>query len=68
MEITAPSFTIGKTLAQLRLPNRFGISIIAIKKGPDDINIAPSADDSLMEGDILVVVGQNKQLRRLEDH
>ena len=68
MELTAPAFMIGKTLAQLRLPNRFGISIIAIKKGPEDINIAPSADDALEEGDILVVVGTNKQLRRLEDH
>jgi len=68
MEITAPEFTVGKTLAQLRLPNRFGISIIAIKKGLDDINIAPTADDELNAGDILVVVGKNRQLQRLEEH
>lgn len=68
MEITAPEFTVGRTLADLKLPNKYGINIIAIKKGPDDINIAPRADDEVNEGDILVVVGQNRQLRRLEDH
>lgn len=68
MEITAPQFMVGKSLIQLKLPNRFGINIIAIKKGPEEINIAPAAEDTVEEGDILVVVGQNRQLRRLEDH
>jgi trk system potassium uptake protein TrkA len=68
LEVTAPAFTVGKTLASLRLPNRFSISVIAIKKGADNINIAPAAEDIIDEGDILVVVGQNKQLKRLEEH
>lgn len=67
MEFTAPAFTVGKTLAQLRLPNRFGINVIAIKTGPEEINIAPQAGDVVNQGDILVVAGENKQLKKLEE-
>lgn len=67
MEITAPDFTEGKTLAELKLPNRFGINVIAIKKGADDINITPGAEDVISKGDTLVVVGHNRELRRLEE-
>lgn len=68
MEFTAPAFTVGKTLAQLRLPNKFGINVIAIKTGPREINIAPKADDVINEGDILVLAGENKQLKKMEEH
>jgi trk system potassium uptake protein TrkA len=65
LEITAPEFAVGKTLAQLKLPNRFGINIIAIKSEAE-INITPGAADIINQGDVLVVVGPNRQLRRLE--
>jgi len=67
MEMKAPEFTVGKTLAQLRLPNLFGINIIAIKTG-EEINITPGADDTINSGDTLVVVGTNRELTRLEEH
>src|SRR5690554_1149585 len=65
MEIKAPEFTHGKTLSQLKLPNKYGVNIIAIKKGPEDINVAPSAEDIIDHGDILVTVGTNSQLLKL---
>lgn len=66
-EIKAPDLMVGKALAELRLPNRFGINIIAIKTA-DEINITPGADDTVNAGDTLVVVGTNKELTRLEEH
>lgn len=67
MEFTAPSFVIGKSLEQLKLPTKFGINVLAIKRGPKDINITPRADDIITEGDILVLAGENKQLKRMEE-
>jgi len=65
MEVKAPKFTHGKTLAQLRLPTKYGVNIIAIKKGAEDINVAPSAEDVIDPEDILVTVGTNSQLLKL---
>jgi trk system potassium uptake protein TrkA len=39
---------------------------MAIKSGPR-INIAPLAGDVIHEGDILVVIGHNNDLKKLEE-
>ncbi len=67
MEITAPSFVVGKSLAKLQLPNKLGVSIIAIKTGDDQLNVTPGADDVIKEGDILVIAGSNDGLRKMEE-
>lgn len=66
MEIKAPDFAAGKTLAQLKLRNQFGISVIAIKQGDKNINVSPGAEDVINAEDILVVVGEKKQLDHLD--
>jgi len=65
-EITAPKFVVDKTLAELKLPTKLGINIIAIKTGAENINITPGANDVIKSGNVLVVVGENRQLDRLE--
>ncbi len=56
MEILPYQDWIGKTLAELRLPNNYGLSIIAIKRG-ENVMITPKADETLYKTDILVMVG-----------
>lgn len=55
----------GETLKDLQLPNKYGINVIAIKTG-EHMNISPYADDVIEKGDILMVIGDNKDLQKLE--
>ncbi|MBN2380302.1 TrkA family potassium uptake protein [candidate division WOR-3 bacterium] len=78
VEMAAPKKMLGKKLADLHLRKRFGVNVIAIKskvavvnkKGMPDIeervNIAPGPDDEIAEGDILVVLGRDKEIRKLK--
>ncbi len=64
-EITAPQQLVGKSLRQLDLRNRCGVNVIALRRGTRT-NLAPRADDVLQEGDILVLVGTNEGLSKLQ--
>lgn len=66
VEIHAGEFFGGKTLKDLDIRAKFGCNVMAIKSG-DRINIAPLASDRINEGDILVVIGHNDDLQRLEE-
>ncbi len=65
IEITAPSEWIGKTLLDLNVRSKYGINVMAIKHD-SQINISPTATDCIKDGDILVVIGRNKDLEKLE--
>ena len=65
LEITALKQWANKTLKELRLPSNFGINVMAIKRGKD-INVSPYADDLILEGDILVVIGNTKDIEKIE--
>ncbi len=64
MEITATGSLAAKRLKQLDLRNKFGINVLAIRRG-EEINVSPKADDLIKEGDILVVVGPNQGLQKV---
>ncbi|QHW35216.1 TrkA family potassium uptake protein [Paenibacillus rhizovicinus] len=66
VEMKAPSFTIGKNLMQLDIRARYKCNVLAIKRGPDDVNVAPYAEDVIMNGDLLVIVGKTEDLSELE--
>lgn len=65
MELTAPAKMVGRSIRDLNLRARFGINIMAIKSG-NDINAALAATDVVREGDVLVLLGSNDSVRRLE--
>ncbi|MDF2672145.1 MAG: TrkA family potassium uptake protein [Clostridiales bacterium] len=65
MEVTAIKDWQGKTLRDLNMRSKYGINIMAIKKG-DDINISPTADDVIENEDVLVVIGGTEQLSAIE--
>ncbi len=56
---------IGRTLKQLDLRVKYGVNVMAIKHG-EDINISPGGDDMIDRGDILVVIGENEDIARIE--
>jgi trk system potassium uptake protein len=65
-EVVASSWMIGKNLLQLNIRAKYGVNVVAIKTAAK-INIAPKAEDIIKEDDILVVIGDNHDLQRLEE-
>lgn len=66
-EIIASAQFVNKTLGELDLRAVYKINVVAIKKGADQIVIAPGANAIVEEGDILVVVCNKKALEKLPD-
>jgi trk system potassium uptake protein len=71
VEIPAPEAFIGKSLKQLELRPRLGMTLIAIKRAGDVegsvvTNISPTADEVIHEGDILALLGDNERLTQLD--
>ena len=63
-EIVAPTRFIDKTVRELDLRNRYNLNIIAMSRnGQLYITIRP--DDKIMKGDILVVIGNKKDIKKL---
>lgn len=65
MELIAPAETVGSTLAESGLRRRYGITLLAIRRGNDFI-ISPASGEVIEEGDILIVIGSNERLKDLE--
>lgn len=65
-EIDLPDDTLwaGKTLKELGISQRFGISVSSILRGSRRINI-PTARDAVFPGDKLYVIGTDQQLANL---
>ncbi|ADL11939.1 potassium channel family protein [Acetohalobium arabaticum] len=68
IEVLATDKLTGKTLRELELRAKFGINVIAIKKEENEINVTPEADDMVESGDVLVVMGQEKDLDKLREY
>jgi trk system potassium uptake protein TrkA len=65
IEVIAKAEWTDKSLKELKLPNEYGVSVMAIKSG-DDLNISPYAEDVIRRGDTLIVIGDNTSLKKLE--
>jgi len=70
-EIPAPAEFVGKTLRDIGLRSRFGLTTIAIKKatssgGSEFANVAPGPDDVVEAGDVLALLGSNEKLGQLD--
>lgn len=65
MEIQVLDEWAGKTLNELKLRSKYGINVMAIKRG-DEVNLSPAADDIIEENDIIVAIGSAEDLSKLE--
>lgn len=71
-EIDTPEEFVGKTLVELNLRAKFKVNLIMIKKPKMigniqtfEINSSPGAETRIEEGDILVIVGDRKDITKL---
>ncbi len=65
IEVKAPESWNYKTLKQLDVRAKYGLNIMAIRTSKD-VNISPHAEDIIRKDDILVVIGSNSDINRLE--
>jgi trk system potassium uptake protein TrkA len=65
MELTAIEEWEGMSLRELNMRNKYGINVMAIKRG-SSINVSPQADDIIKPNDIMVVIGGTEQLNYIE--
>lgn len=66
VEVNAPHDMVGKSLKELDIRARYGVSIIALRREEEQkTNISPRAEDVIEEHDIIVAIGENKALRKL---
>jgi len=66
VEIAMKEAWVGKNLKELDMRARHGLNVMAIKK-VDSIVIAPQADRLLEPSDILVVIGSNRELKKVRE-
>ncbi|MCA1812441.1 MAG: cation:proton antiporter [Halobacteriales archaeon] len=66
IQLRAGSPLVGRTIAEGRLRERTGTTIIAVLRGPERL-ASPGPGLVLQEGDALVVMGALSELRRAED-
>ncbi|WP_216828144.1 potassium channel family protein [Alkalihalobacterium elongatum] len=65
VELIAGEKLHGKTLIDLNIRAKYGINIMAIKR-KEDINVSPRAYEKIIRGDILIVIGADKDIDRFE--
>ncbi|WP_042349095.1 potassium channel family protein [Bacillus massiliigorillae] len=65
VEIVASKKIDGKSLIDLDIRARYGINIVAFKRG-SEIIVSPSATETIQVGDILIVIGADQDISRFE--
>ncbi len=65
-EFLCPVTWVGKTLKQLNVRSKYKVTVLAIERGNDDIKIDPYPDSLLQEGDVLVLLGKDEDIKEIE--
>jgi trk system potassium uptake protein TrkA len=71
VEVPAPDVFVGRSLKQLELRPKYGLTLIAIKRRPapgaaEVTNVAPSAEETIQADDVLSLLGSNERLAALD--
>ena len=64
VEIEALDEWVGHTLKESNIRSRYRINVVAIRSGKR-LQVSPRSDDLIHDGDIMVVIGENNDLERL---
>lgn len=65
IEVPAPVLWSGKTLRELNVRAKLGVSILAIRRN-DSFTVSPDADFAIAHGDVMVVLGDSKALKKVQ--
>jgi CBS domain-containing protein len=68
VQVDVPPAIEGRTVAESGLRNRYGVSVLAVKRlsrGGLERRFVPGPDDRLQHGDVLIVLGSDDAVERL---
>ena len=65
VDVPAPKSWVGKNLRELNVRAKLGVNILAVERG-EKINVSPSADFVIEAGDVMVILGDNQALSRVQ--
>jgi trk/ktr system potassium uptake protein len=67
LEMAPPNSFLGKTLADLQLRGKYNIEVIAVRDViSDNIHMVPQADFVVKDGEVLVVIGKEADIRKIK--
>ncbi len=64
-EINIKDSMVGKTLIELALPKKYGIMVVAVRRGNPSAIFQPEPNEPLKENDSLVLVSKEEAIKRL---
>jgi trk system potassium uptake protein TrkA len=68
VELSPTLAMIGKTLAEIALGRRFNVQVIAVRElVPEKLVVAPGADFVVKDSDVLLVMGESKDVAALQE-
>jgi len=67
VEVEAPAWTHGKTLAELHLRRTMNVAVIAIRAADGSVDIVPGGAAQLGPGDVLTLVGRDGDLAKFSE-
>jgi voltage-gated potassium channel len=67
IEVSASCGQVGRTIRELRVRAETGALIVGLRHGDGEYDTTPSPDRRLEDGDVLIVVGTEEELRAVED-
>jgi voltage-gated potassium channel len=67
VEVFKGSKVAGHTLRETELRSKYGLTVIGIKKPNGNLELHPSGDVIVEQGDILVLIGKTESLEKLAD-
>lgn len=57
---------LGLSLKEIGMRQNYGLNVVAVRKSKEDIVLSPGPDYVISEDDILVVIGENHNLKKFE--
>lgn len=64
VEMEVPSSWVGKSLLELNVRRNWKVNVVAIKEG-EEINVSPDPDEPMRRGQLLMIVGDNENLKKI---
>lgn len=65
VEVPAPAPWLEKSLIELNVRAKLGVNILAVRRG-GEITVSPAADFRILQGDILVVLGDTAAINAMQ--
>jgi len=57
------SFLVGKTLSQAAIRQKYGVSLVGIRRG-QEIIYSPGAESKILENDLLILIGEREKIAK----